>query len=462
MSFINDITEALENWGNYPVMVEREADGTEQPINAGMFLNRINELVFLFQKSGISKGMLIPLFINNSWDFPAIFLALLRIEAIPVLVKMMYRRIELDEIFRNTKPSAVICDVDHLKYIEPWMKGLFVLEYNKGQWSSRGTDVPEAGNAHPGTISINYTYRGYGYPLGAMIGESAYLHAVNRYQSYVRFSPGHRVLALLPMSHIFTLISSVFLPLLNGLTTYILNSLHPKTVLGTLKECNINYLSTVPEILMLLAKLYPENMELPSLRALVSGGSYLSGKDHQFISERFKVEVLNGYGLTEIAPVTANVRDSGKIGTIGEFCKELSSRIASSADSQKGEILVKVKDSFLGYLRRPSETAEALDNGWFKTGDLAWQENGMIFFAGELKRTRKVNGQIVDLKEVETALIDSGMVRNATVTGETNHIHAEVSLNTPEKSERESIRNLRNALGEIIAVYKIPKTFKLV
>jgi len=462
MSFIANITQSLEDWGDYPLIVERTADGTERQINSETFLNRIEELVLLFSDAGITKDSAVPLFLNNSWDFPAVFLALLRIKAIPILVKLQYRRIELDEIFRNAEPDAVICDADHIEKIESWTENLLLLIYNRGKWSQRGKINPVRRNISPGTTSINYTYRGYGYPLGAMIGEYSYQDAVRRYQDYVRFSPGHRVLALLPMSHIFTLISSVFLPLLNGLTMYILNSLHPRTVLETLQESRIHYLSTIPEVLLLLAKMYPENLELPYLKALVSGGSFLSEADQQFISECFKVEVLNGYGLTEVAPVTANIRDSGKIGSIGEFCKELSSRIDNNTDSQKGEILVKVGNSFLGYLGRPSETEAVMDKGWFRTGDEAWQKDGMVYFAGELKRTRKVNGQIVDLKEVETALMESDMVKSAVVTGETNHIHAEISLNKPVESERDIIRHLRGAMNEIVASYKIPKTFKIV
>ncbi|RKX81112.1 MAG: hypothetical protein DRP60_01505, partial [Spirochaetes bacterium] len=458
MILLDKISKSLENWGSHPVMVELNTDGSENHIDAGQFLHRIDELTELFIDYGISEGVLVPLFIDNSWDYPAIFLALLRIKAIPVLAKLLYRRLEMDEIFQNSKPSVVICSADHLKNIVPWTQDILVLIYNNGEWSSQGEKKPMPGETAPGTVSVNYTYRGYGYPLGAMVGESGYLDAVRRYQSYVRFSHGRSVLALLPMSHIFTLISSVFLPLLNGLTMYIIKTLHPKIILETLKKYRIDYLSTIPEILMLLAKLYPEDMKIPSLRALVSGGSYLSEENHQFISGRFQVEVLNGYGLTEVAPVTANIRDSGKIGTIGEFCKELSCRISDSADSQSGEILVKVEDSFLGYLGRPNETSDVLKDGWFQTGDLGYEKDGMVYFSGELKRTRKVNGQIVDLKEVETALIETGMVKNAVVTGKTNHIHAEVSLKDPVESERQALKSLRSSLSEIIASYKIPKT----
>ena len=117
MFLLKKITESLEKWGSHPVMVELNPDGSENRIDAGMFLARIEELSRLFSDSGISKGVLVPIFIDNSWDFPAIFLALLRIGAIPVLAKIQFQRIEMDEVFRNSNPSVVICDAAYLNNI---------------------------------------------------------------------------------------------------------------------------------------------------------------------------------------------------------------------------------------------------------------------------------------------------------------------------------------------------------
>jgi long-chain acyl-CoA synthetase len=213
----------------------------------------------------------------------------------------------------------------------------------------------------------------------------------------------------------------------------------------------------------MLSRLKSPSQIFPSLKVLVSGGSYLSADNHNLITGSFGVEVLNGYGLTEIAPVTANLRNAGKSGTLGEICRGLSGRIESFADSEMGEIAVKAEDSFLGYLGRPEETAEAMEHGWFKTGDLGRIEDGHVVFGGELKRTRKVNGQIVDLKEVETALVETGLVDRAMVSGNTNHISAEVSVNGPhDVNEKETVRNIRNRLTDLVAVYKIPRTIDVV
>ena len=462
MRLMDEIYKSLDVWGENPVFVERYRDESETIINAETFKNRIDKHILFFRNLGIIDNVLVPVFIDNCWDFPAIFLALLQTGAKPVLLKKAYRQLELEQIFNDAKPSVIICDDDFIQQLEFYkMEYLLILREN-GELIARGEVKPRHESLPPGTVSINYTYRGYGYPLGAIAGEESLLNAAQRFQDYVCFAPGDRILALLPMSHIFTMISSIILPLLYQITTYILYSVHPKEILKTMKSCKINNLSTVPEILLLLAKLKNDNEKYPFLQTLISGGSYLSKDNHQYIAKRFKTEVLNGYGLTEIAPVTGNIRNQEKFGSIGKICKGLSCRISKSADSQNGEFLIKIDKSFLGYLNKPAETAEALVGGWFKTGDKARLEDGYVMFEGEMKQTRKVNGQMVDFKEVETALLRTNMVTKATVRGETNHISADVTLSENKaEDDREILRELRISLKDIIASYKIPRKINI-
>jgi len=463
MRLIDEIFENLTTWGNQPVLVERGRDGKEVSVSSPMFRACIEEFSRLFSEAGVSSGTLVILFVDNCWVFPAIFLGLLQNGAIPVLAKKAFRKMELDQVFNTCDPEVIICDEDFREQISLYMAGRMVITRKNETLVVSGTKGNRGTRTVPGTISVNYTYRGFGYPIGAMVGESGYREGAKRYQHYVQFQSHGKALALLPMSNIFTMISSVILPLQNKITIYILNSPYPKDILKCLEESEINYLSTIPEVLLLLARLKSDHAIYPALKVLVSGGSYLSDSNHRYISERFGVEVLNGYGLTEIAPVTANSRNFGKIGSLGEFCKGLECRIAGSADSQNGEIEVRTSDSFLGYIGMPDESADVIHDGWFKTGDLGRLVDGKVLFKGELKRTRKVNGQIVDLKEVEKAILNTGKVRRTTVSGETNHIHADLVLvgNGENREEKDILRDIRGIMGLLIASYKIPKSFTI-
>jgi long-chain acyl-CoA synthetase len=465
MPLVNDIIRSLESWGPNPVMIQRSPQGMETVVDSGMFLARIETYVSSLSEAGIRDGMLVPLFVDNSWEFPTLFFALNRLGAVPVMVKNAFRRMEIEAIFNGCRPDALICDPEIREYIGTLADGIPILEKCEGRLRPVSGKIRPRPASAPipasGTVSVNYTYRGIGRPLGSMVGEKGYIDAADRYQRYVQFTPGDTALALLPMNHIFTLISSIMLPLMNSLTTYILQSMNPKAILDVLQNRNIHCLSSIPEILVMLARVKRDENITDSLKVLVSGGSTLSEDHHNLISDKFGVEVLNGYGLTEIAPVTANLRNGSKIGTLGEFCTGLPGRLAENADSQSGEIQVKANDTFFGYLNEPDLSAEVMDGEWFRTGDLARVSNGYVYFLGETKRTRKVNGQLVDLTEVEQALLNTGLVDQAVVDGQTNHVHAEISpVQGAEAEDRLFQRKLRSAMSELIAAYKIPRIFK--
>ena len=465
MNLVDEVLSSLENWGKAPVMVERDISGNLQPVYAGQFIQKINSFTEFFKKVGLGPGILVPMLLDNSVDFPAVFFALLSVGAVPSLFKPTYMRMELDEIFKNANPSIIICEHYLLEKLEPWTTGRSIIVRHGEKISLLSHTVT---TLHPtefpkGTVSVNYTYRGIGYPLGAMIGENGYLDASKRYQSYVQFSPGDRVLALLPMNHIFTIISSVILPMIYGLTTYIVNSGHPRIITDVMQKEQINYLSSVPELLLLMARLMPEEVKMDSLQVLVSGGSPLSIENQKLISNRFQVEVLNGYGLTEIAPVTANRRNNAVLGSLGEFCLGLQGRIENSADSLYGEIQVIATDTFFGYLGRQNVTAMCMDGNWFRTGDLGKIEGEQVYFLGEQKRTLKVNGQLVDLNEVERAIRETGIIDHVEVSGTTNHISAKLRFSgLATGDEVNVIRKLKLLLRSIIAEYKIPRTIEII
>jgi non-ribosomal peptide synthetase component E (peptide arylation enzyme) len=101
MPLVNDIIRSLESWGPNPVMIQRSPQGMETVVDSGMFLARIETYVSSLSEAGIRDGMLVPLFVDNSWEFPTLFFALNRLGAVPVMVKNAFRRMEIEAIFQR-------------------------------------------------------------------------------------------------------------------------------------------------------------------------------------------------------------------------------------------------------------------------------------------------------------------------------------------------------------------------
>jgi long-chain acyl-CoA synthetase len=188
----------------------------------------------------------------------------------------------------------------------------------------------------------------------------------------------------------------------------------------------------------------------------VSGGSVLTPDAHHQIREGFGVEILNGYGLTECTPATGNIRGSAKVGTIGQPCCGAKIRINDANADGVGEIYINSRHMSREYYLRPKETEEGYSGEWLKTGDLGKAMGNHFVFIGEKKRTRKVNGNIVDLEEVKRALLRQQNVKDTEVSGESNAIKARITLNKPSRDFRKDWLSIRASVKGTIAEYKIP------
>jgi long-subunit acyl-CoA synthetase (AMP-forming) len=240
------------------------------------------------------------------------------------------------------------------------------------------------------------------------------------------------------------------------LTGAIATTLNPNLLWGFIRDFRIDYITSVPEIYELLGRLRNPGTELPSLKALVSGGSTLTSGGYERIRSAFSIDVLHGYGLTEFTPVSGNMRGMARKATVGPIGMGVECRIASPVADGSGEIQIKAPAMTREYYHRPRESGEAILQGWFRTGDLGRMDEEHLVFLRELKQTRKVNGNIVDLQEIVRALRMDPEVAEAEVFWEDNALSARIAtcanIDFLEKAQK-----LKTFLRGIVADYKIPK-----
>ena len=153
------------------------------------------------------------------------------------------------------------------------------------------------------------------------------------------------------------------------------------------------------------------------LRYLLSGGAALS-ESTGLLFETLGIPILEGYGLTETAPIlTANRPDSYRYGSVGPPVAGTELRI----DPATGEIQARGPQIMLGYLDRPSATARAIDaDGWLSTGDIGeFDEAGRLRITGRLKNLLVLaTGKNVAPRPIERAVEASPYVRQAVLLGD--------------------------------------------
>ena len=140
--------------------------------------------------------------------------------------------------------------------------------------------------------------------------------------------------------------------------------------------------------------------------------------------EKFGLPVMEGYGLTETAPVAsvnlpepllpspdAAVQPSSRPGSVGKLAPGIAAQIrdpetgAVLSFHETGMLWLRGPNIFEGYLGDPKRTAEVLQDGWFKTGDLGrFDEDGFLYIEGRVSRFSKIGGEMVPHETLETKI----------------------------------------------------------
>lgn len=454
MDIVDRIFGSLNRWSSAPAFVELAPGKGTVRLSAREFIERCDTLDRYFRAAGIGRRTTVALFLENSIDFVAVFVTLMRMRALISAVKLEFRTFELDEIFRNFDPDFVVADESHRPVISSYLSDrTFLLRRPDGTFDPKVRGRDPAPAAVPDSVaSVNYTYRGLGYPLGAMIPYDAYQAGADFILGCLDAPPRSRSLVILPMPHIYTLVGSIFVPIVGGMTSVIVRTLHPRHLLHYIRDERINYMTSVPEIYLLLSRFLVDENRPADLRSLVSGGSRLTAEQFEAVTAAFGCEVLHGYGLTEYSIVTAPATRTSRPGTIGAPAPEISCRFAPD-----GELLIRSDCLTAGYYLREEETNGALVDGWFATGDFVREDAGHLVFVREKKRTCKVNGNMVDLAEVEKAALTFTGVRSVRAYSMNGSVGAEVQFDAPP-TDGERAKSLRNHLFGIISSHKVPKT----
>lgn len=268
------------------------------------------------------------------------------------------------------------------------------------------------------------------------------------------------MIGILPFFHSFGFTGTLWLTLSQGFSSvYHPSPLEAKAIGQLIQDHKCTILITAPTFLQnFVRRCLPE--EFSSLRIVVTGAEKLPARLREAFRNKFGIEPLEGYGCTECAPIVSlNTEDhrapgffqrGTKHGTIGRPIPGDSIRIVDPdtgtimPPGESGMLLVKGPNVMKGYLNMPEKSAEALHDGWYRTGDIAIvDEEGFITITDRLARFSKIAGEMVPHTRIEEELhrlIDETELRLA-VTGLPDESKGEriVVLHTLEEDRLETL-----------------------
>jgi acyl-[acyl-carrier-protein]-phospholipid O-acyltransferase/long-chain-fatty-acid--[acyl-carrier-protein] ligase len=255
-----------------------------------------------------------------------------------------------------------------------------------------------------------------GVPKGVMLTHRNVLANIDAANALFRLGPNDVVLGVLPFFHSFGYTVTLWLPLVVGFgAAYHPNPTDAKTIGEMGGKFSATLLVSTPTFCAAYArKCQPE--QFATLRLAIVGAERLREPIACAFKEKFGVDLIEGYGCTEMAPVVAvNVPDAGgagsRAGTVGRPLPGISAKVVDpdTGDGpligKEGLLLVTGPNQMRGYLGEPDLTRDALRDGWYVTGDIAAiDEDGFIRITDRLSRFSKIAGEMVPHMKVEERL----------------------------------------------------------
>ena len=449
---------------------------------------RVNGLAAGLLDLGLQRGDLIIIKMGNAPEFAVAFLAAVKLGVIPVLVNSLLTAAELKPVLEQTRPQLIFTEISRADAVRQ-LRGSGLCkrvvctgaaeqdEIDFASLAANSTAVATADTRSHEPAFIVYTSGTTGSPKGIVHAHRwiVALGDLNRYRL-----PTQRndvVMATGEWSFISALGHNLLFPLRNGVTGAILaGRATPENILAAIEKYQVTVLYSVATVYRRLLGMaeFEKRHNVSSLRCAHSTGEALRAATYDEWKRRVGCELYEHYGVSEYQLVIGHgSRHPIKPGSVGKPLPGVAVAILDDgfnpvAAGELGQFAISTADPglFLGYYKDRERTETAIRDGWYLTGDFAYQDKeGYFFIAGRRDDCFKSRGIFIAPTEIENALQKHPAVIEAAVVPEPdteigNKIHALVVVGEQYAPSAELAESIRASLGAQIAPYKIPHQIK--
>lgn len=442
------------------------------------------------RREGVAEGDAVAILIPNVADFARVYYAILALGGIVVPIHALLKADEIEFVLRDSGAMTLVCaapllpegakgaaqaGVPVLSVLSPDpIDGIPQLEALAATAEPIRTYTPRRPSD---TATILYTSGTTGKPKGAMGSHLALVEQTNTLLlSTFDMSPADTILGCLPLFHTFGQTCTLNTGLRAGAKIVMLPRFDGDTALRMLIDNECTIMMGVPTMYIALLEAAKKTTDRPKLRYAVSGGASLPLAVIERFRAEFGVEIYEGYGLTETSPVASfnHVGRPPRAGSIGQAIWGVDVEIAKAdvEDSiellpvdELGEIVVRGHNLMKGYLNLPEESAKAVVDGWFRTGDLGTKDaDGYLWIVDRKKDMILRNGYNVYPREVEEVLAAHPSVSSAAVFGVAHEVHGQEIMAVVVLAPGADVdgSHLAEFAKEKLAAYKYPRRVEIV
>jgi long-chain acyl-CoA synthetase len=436
--------------------------------------DRSGRVAALLQASGVRPGDRVAIMLPNLPEFAVIYYGILRAGAVVVPMNPLLKEREVAYYLGDSQARLIFawhgCADEAAAGAARAGADCRVVDAGLAGWLVSVDPIEGAADrAADDTAVILYTSGTTGEPKGAELTHANLATNVEVFAAdLVHIGPEDVIFGGLPLFHSFGQTCGLNGAVSVGACLTLVARFVPAAVFEVLKRDRVTVFEGVPTMyIALLGAPERDGSDLSALRVCVSGGAALPVEVMRGFEEAFGCVILEGYGLSETSPVASfnhpdRPRKAGSIGTPirGVAMRAVDDRGEDVPAGEVGEIAIRGHNVMKGYWRRPDATAEAIPDGWFRTGDLARvDEDGYFFIVDRRKDLIIRGGYNVYPREIEEVLYEHPAVAEAAVIGVPDaalgeEVAAAVVLKPGQTATADDIREY---VKDQVAAYKYPR-----
>jgi acyl-CoA synthetase (AMP-forming)/AMP-acid ligase II len=373
---------------------------------------QVDAVAARLQAHGIRKGDVIALVGPNSTEWAIAYQAILRAGGVVTPMNPMLTQEERGRQEENSGSKLLIDD-----------PAAFV--------AGAATATPEPVDVDPEDLAVlPYSSGTTGLMKGVMLTHRNLVANIEQAWNSMPLTEDDTLVGLLPFFHIYGQTVVLNMGLAKGSTIVIMQRFDCDALMDLMERYGVTWLHVAPPVVLAMATTANvEGRDFSKLKLVISGAAPLDAELAGRAEKRIGAPVRQGYGMTELSPVShksrfARVAETPP-GSVGALVPNTEARLVDPEtaedvpEGEQGEIWVRGPQVMRGYLNNPEATAETLlEDGWLRTGDIARIDSeGFTFIVDRLKELIKYKGYQVPPAELEAVLVAHPKVMDAGVIG---------------------------------------------